>query len=73
MRLSKQKTEACTTTWTSSGMTNLNQGSQHLIDGNRQSKRLGSLNQRLIERSNFGGSPGFDVLEHAAGVVFGQG
>ena len=54
-------------------MANLNQRRKHLIDGDRQPKRFRSLNQGLIQGTDFGFASGLDVLKHAACVVPGEG
>ena len=52
-------------------MTRTNQRRQHLIDGNGNAVPFSKNDDRLIEGSDFRGSPGFNVLEHAAGVFGG--
>ena len=52
-------------------MTRTNQRRQHLIDGNGNAVPFSKNDDRLIEGSDFRGSPGFDVLKHAAGVFGG--
>ena len=54
-------------------MAGLNEGRQHLIDGDGEAVFLRKFNHGPVERLNFRPSSCFDVLQHAAMVVFCAG